>query len=143
MTARYELYAALAALISTTACSQTLIEFQHNGTAYVGVTVETWEAIVAKRLSANSLSRDRARAIVLLASDVSAERTKGETYRKDAEDAKAGERIALQRLAESLEENGKMSRKLKRRTPWATAMKIQVGAIFVGGIAYGYQQLKP
>ena len=130
-------------LLSLTACSQTLVEFTHNGVPHVGVPVETWEAIVAKRLTANDLNRARARAIVLLASDVDAERLRADSYRKDADDAKAGERAALDSMARAMEENGKLSRKLRRRTPWATAMKVQVGLILAGGIVYGYQTLRP
>jgi hypothetical protein len=143
MNAPRALCAALAALVSLIACSQTLIEFEHNSTPYVGVTVETWEAIVAKRLSANSLNRERARAIVLLASNVDAERARAETFRKDSEDAKARERIALQRLAEAVEVNVKLARKLKRRTPWATAMKVQVVAVVAIGGWAAYQRFAP
>ncbi len=37
----------------------------------------------------------------------------------------------------------KLSRKLRRRTPWATAMKVEVGVILAVGMFVTYQELKP
>lgn len=135
--------AALAVALSSTLCSQSLVEFEHAGRLYIGVPVETWEAIVARRIGANELNRQRALSIVLLRGDAEAERTKGETYRKDAEEAKANESAALAKLREFEDENRKLSKKLRRRTPWATAMKVEVGVLLAVGALVTYQELKP
>ena len=135
--------AALAVALSLTLCSQSLVEFEHAGRLYIGVPVETWEAIVARRIEANQLNRERAISIVTLGGDVNAAKAKGETYRKDAEEAKANEVAALAKLREFEEANAKLSRKLRRRTPWATAMKVEVGVLLAVGAFVTYQELRP
>ena len=135
--------AALAVALSSTLCSQSLVEFEHAGRLYIGVPVETWEAIVSRRIEANQLNRERAISIVTLGGDVNAAKAKGETYRKDAEEAKANEVAALAKLNVFEDENRNLSRKLRRRTPWATAMKVEVGVLLAVGAFVTYQELKP
>jgi len=135
--------AALAVALSSTLCSQSLVEFEHAGRLYIGVPVETWEAIVSRRIEANQLNRERAISIVTLGGDVNAAKAKGETYRKDAEEARANEVAALAKLNLSEDENRKLSMKLRRRTPWATAMKVEVGVLLAVGAFVTYQELKP
>lgn len=129
--------------LNLTACSQPLVEFRHDGAAYVGVPAETWEAIVARRLDANQLNRARARSIALLRSDIADADIIAATYRADAIEARQRERDALTYAATVRDQNASLSKKLKRRTPWATAMKIQLGAIVIGGALITYQTLKP
>ena len=133
----------MAVALSSTLCSQNLVEFEHAGRLYIGVPVETWEAIVSRRIEANQLNRERAISIVTLGGDVNAAKAKGETYRKDAEEAKANEVAALAKLNLSEDENRKLSMKLRRRTPWATAMKVEVGVLLAAGAFVTYQELKP
>lgn len=135
--------AALAALLSSTLCSQSLVEFTHGGVAYVGVPVPTWEAIVARRLDANELNRSRARTIALLRSDVADADTIAATYRADVAEARQREREALNYANAVLVANGELSKKLRRRTPWATAMKVEVGIIVIGAGIITYKQLRP
>ena len=130
-------------MLNLTACSQTLVEFKHEGRAYVGVPVPTWEAIVARRIDANQLSRARARSIALLRSQVADADTVAASYRADAIEARRRERDALTYAAAVRDENSKLSKKLRRRTPWATAMKVEVGIIVIGAGIITYKQLRP
>lgn len=133
----------MAVLLSSTLCSQSLVEFTHGGGAYVGVPVPVWEAIVARRLDANEINRSRARTIALLRSDVADADSIAATYMADVAEARQREREALNYANTVRDENGKLSKKLRRRTPWATAMKIQVGVIVIGGAIVTYKHLTP
>lgn len=133
----------MAVALSSTLCSQTLVEFRHGGTAYVGVPVETWEAIVARRLDANELNRSRARTIVLLQSDVADADSTAASYRRDADEYKDREARAIWERDQVAERLSKSERKVHRLRPWATVMKVQVCVVVVAGTFYIYQTLKP
>ena len=121
MTSTYASAAALAVLLSSTASGQTLLEFRHDGTDYVGIPVPVWEEIVAKRIGANQLNRERRLAITLLVKDVADADAAGETYRLDAIDAKKGEAAAYGERDEARAELDPLKRKVRNRTPWARA----------------------
>lgn len=131
-----KLFAALAVLLNLTAYSQTLVEFTHEGTQYVGVPVPTWEQVVARRLDANDLNRNRARVIAFLHSDVKDVEAIAETYRKDAEDYRERETAAIFERDQARIENNRLQKLLRRRTPWATAMKIHLGILVVGAAVF-------
>lgn len=139
----FGLLAVWAAVLSSTACSQIPIEFHHGGVIYVGVPVETWEAIVARRLDVNQVSRSRARAIVLLKADIADADAIATTYKEDAAEAKKGERDALLYAASVLDANVAIQKKLRRRTPWATAMKIEVCLVLSAATFLTIQHLTP
>lgn len=143
MSKAFASFVLFAALHSLTASGQTLVEFSHNGTAYVGIPVPIWEEVVAKRLSSNELNRMRARSIALLKSDVADVERISETYRQDAIDAKKKEAAAYAERDKAIGLNAELTKKLKRRTPWATAMKVQVCAVALVGAIVTYQELKP
>ena len=130
-------------VLSLTACSQSLVEFEHGGTKYVGIPVDTWEQVVARRLSANDLNRARARSIALLNTDVEDVRSIARKHEQDALDERQGKLAAIGERDAALVESGKLAKKLKRRTPWATAMKVQVGVLVAIGGWQVYQTLKP
>lgn len=133
----------MAALLSSTLCSQTLVEFSNGGTRYVGVPVQTWEAIVARRLDANHINRSRARTIVLLQSEVADADSVARTYRSDADEYKDREARAIWERDQVSERLSKSERKVWLLRPWATAMKIEVCVVVVAGTFYIYQTLKP
>lgn len=128
---------------SLTLCAQTLVEFTHNGVQYVGIPVPIWEEVVAKRLSSNGLNRMRARSIALLRNDVADVERIADTYRQDAIDAKKKEAAAYAERDKAIGLNAELIKKLKRRTPWATAMKVEVGILLAVGAFVTYQELKP
>lgn len=80
-----------------------------------------WEEIVAKRIGANQLNRERRLAITLLVKDVADADAAGETYRLDAIDAKKGEAAAYGERDEARAELDPLKRKVRNRTPWARA----------------------
>ena len=130
-------------VLSLTASSQSLVEFDYQGAKYIGIPVDTWEQVVARRLSANDLNRARARSIALLNTDVEDVRSIARKHEQDAIDERQGKLAALGERDAAIAENGKLAKKLKRRTPWATAMKVQVGVLVALGGWQVYQTLKP
>lgn len=141
MRTTFALFAALAAVLNSTAYSQPLVEFDRGGVVYVGVPVETWEAIVARRLDANTINRSRARAIALLRSEIADADTIANTYRRDVEEARKRERDALIYAATAHDESAELLLKLKRRTPWATAMKIELCLVVATGAIITFHTL--
>ncbi len=133
----------MAVTISSTLCSQTLVEFSSGGTRYIGVPVQTWEAIVARRLDANELNRSRARTIVLMRSDVADADSVAATYRSDAAEYRDREARAIWERDQVAERLAKSERKVRQLRPWATVMKLQVCVVVVAGTFYIYQELKP
>lgn len=102
-----------------------------------------WEEVVAKRLSSNELNRMRARSIALLRNDVADVERIADTYRQDAIDAKRKEAAAYAERDKAIGLNAELTKNLKRRTPWATAMKVEVGLLLAVGVFVTYQELKP
>ena len=133
----------MAALLSSTLCSQTLVEFSSSGTRYIGVPVQTWEAIVARRLDANELNRSRARTIVLMRADVADADSVASTYRLDAAEYRDREARAIWERDQVAERLAKSERKVLRLRPWATVMKVQVCVAVVAGTVYVVQSLRP
>lgn len=133
----------MAVTLSSTLCSQTLVEFSSGGTRYIGVPVETWEAIVARRLDANEMNRSRARTIVLLQSDVADADSTAASYQRDADEYKDREARAIWERDQLAERLAKSERKVRQLRPWATVMKVQVCVAVVAGSVYLYQSLKP
>ena len=120
-----------------------VFRFDTLGVTYVAVRADAWADVVARWITNDRVNRARISLVLELTSDVDAAKAKGETYRKDAEEAKANESAALARMREFEDENRKLSRKLRRRTPWATAMKVEVGVLLAVGAFVTYQELKP
>lgn len=142
----YSLLSALCAvLLNVTACSQTrpdIFDFEYEGTKYVGIRASTWESMVAKGLGVRELNRDRARTIALMGNDLVDEGRKKESYMKDADEAKARERVALGTLAECTDHNTELQRKVRRLRPWATIGKVTVAVGVVGIAIAGVEVVK-
>jgi len=140
------LLAALAVLHSVTVCSQTppdIFDFSYQGVKYVGIKAASWEQMVANRLGSNALNRERAQSIGLQRSDVEAERIKGFMYRADIEEAKNEAAAAWGEVELCKDENVTLQRKNKRLRGWATAMKVQLGMIVIGGGIVAYKSIVP
>ena len=120
-----------------------VFRFDTLGENYLAVRADAWADVVARWITNDRVNRARISLVLGLTADVDAAKAKGETYRKDAEEAKANESAALAKLNHSEDENRKLSRKLRRRTPWATAMKVEVGLLLAVGSFVTYQELKP
>ena len=138
--------AALAVLHSVTVCSQTppdIFDFSYQGVKYVGIKAASWEQMVANRLGSNALNRERAQSIGLQRSDVEAERIKGFMYRADIEEAKNEAAAAWGEVELCKDENLTLQRKNKRLRGWATAMKVQLGMIVIGGGIVAYKSIVP
>ena len=138
--------AALAVLHSVTVCSQTppdIFDFSYQGVKYVGIKAASWEQMVANRLGSNALNRERAQSIGLQRSDVEAERIKGFMYRADIEEAKNEAAAAWGEVELCKDENVTLQRKNKRLRGWATAMKVQLGMIVIGGGIVAYKSIVP
>lgn len=128
-----------------TACSQThpsIFDFTYAGVKYVGIRADDWDTMVAKRLGVNELARDRAQTIGLMRSDIFDEGRKKETYMRDADDAKAREHVALQRMSEAVDANVELQRKVKKLRPWATIGKVTVAVGVVGIAIAGVEVVK-
>jgi len=142
----FALLAALAVLHSVTVCSQTppdIFDFSYQGVKYVGIKAASWEQMVANRLGSNALNRERAQSIGLQRSDVEAERIKGFMYRADIEEAKNEAAAAWGEVELCKDENLTLQRKNKRLRGWATAMKVQLGMIVIGGGIVAYKSIVP
>jgi len=142
----FALLAALAVLHSVTVCSQTppdIFDFSYQGVKYVGIKAASWEQMVANRLGSNALNRERAQSIGLQRSDVEAERIKGFMYRADIEEAKNEAAAAWGEVELCKDENVTLQRKNKRLRGWATAMKVQLGMIVIGGGIVAYKSIVP
>ena len=120
-----------------------MFRFDTLGANYLAVRADAWEDVVARWITNDRVNRARISLVLGLTADVDAVKAKGETYRKDAEEARANEVAALSRMRDYEDENRKLSKKLKRRTPWATAMKVEVGVLLAAGAFVTYQELKP
>lgn len=133
-------------LHSVTVCSQNppdIFDFSYQGVKYVGIKAASWEQMVANRLGSNTLNRERAQSIGLLRSDVEAERIKGFTYRADIEEAKNDAATAWGEVELCKDKNMNLQRKNKRLRGWATAMKVQLGMIVIGGGIVAYKSIVP
>ena len=133
-------------LHSVTVCSQTppdIFDFSYQGVKYVGIKAASWEQMVANRLGSNALNRERAQSIGLQRSDVEAERIKGFMYRADIEEAKNEAAAAWGEVELCKDENMTLQRKNKRLRGWATAMKVQLGMIVIGGGIVAYKSIVP
>lgn len=133
-------------LHSVTVCSQNppdIFDFSYQGVKYVGIKAASWEQMVANRLGSNTLNRERAQSIGLLRSDVEAERIKGFTYRSDIEEAKKEAAAAWGKVELCKDENVALQRIFKRLRGWATAMKVQLGMIVIGGGIVAYKSIVP
>ena len=133
-------------LHSVTVCSQNppdIFDFSYQGVKYVGIKAASWEQMVANRLGSNTLNRERAQSIGLLRSDVEAERINGFTYRADTEEAKKEAAAAWGDVELCKDENVALQRKNKRLRGWATAMKVQLGMIVIGGGIVAYKSIVP
>ena len=142
----FALLAALAVLHSVTVCSQTppdIFDFSYQGVKYVGIKAASWEQMVANRLGSNALNRERAQSIGLQRSDVEAERIKGFTYMADIEEAKNEAAAAWGEVELCKDENLTLQRKNKRLRGWATAMKVQLVMIVIGGGIVAYKSIVP
>ena len=142
----FALLAALAVLHSVTVCSQTppdIFDFSYQGVKYVGIKAASWEQMVANRLGSNALNRERAQSIGLQRSDVEAERIKGFMYRADIEEAKNEAAAAWGEVELCKDENLTLQRKNKRLRGWATAMKVQLVMIVIGGGIVAYKSIVP
>ena len=120
-----------------------VFRFDTLGANYLAVRADAWADVVARWITNDRVNRARISLVLGLTAEVDAVKAKGETYRKDAEEAKANESAALARMREFEDENRKLSRKLRRRTPWATAMKVEVGLLLAVGSFVTYQELRP
>lgn len=113
------------------------------GIPYVGIRADKWEDVVARRIVSNELNRERAISIVQLVGKVDASEKTESLLRREVADERTLKNQARSERDQAIEENGKLTKKLKRRTPWATAMKIQVGAIVVFGGYTAYKAIVP
>ena len=120
-----------------------VFRFDTLGVTYVAVRADAWEDVVARWITNDRVNRARISLVLGLTAEIDAAKAKGETYRKDAEEARANEVAALAKLNVFEDENRNLSRKLRRRTPWATAMKVEVGVILAVGMFVTYQELRP
>lgn len=109
----------------------------------VALPVVTWESIVAKRIVSNELSRERRLQITLLSSQVRSDSVKLGMKDRDIANERTLKAQAHADRDACLTTNGELTAKLKRRTPWAVAAKIQVVALVAAGAFIGYQQLRP
>lgn len=109
----------------------------------VALPVPLWEEVVAKRIVSNELSRERRISIALLSAQIHSDSVKLAMKDRDIADERALKNTARMERDDCMTINGKLSRKVRNRTPWARAAQVQVCVIVVAGIVFGYQQLAP
>lgn len=109
----------------------------------VALPVVTWESIVAKRIVSNELNRERRLQVALLSSQVRSDSVKLAMKDRDITDERKLKAQAYAERDACLKVNGELTAKLKRRTPWATTLKVIVGAGVLYGIGSGINAVLP
>lgn len=97
----------------------------------------------AKLMVGKDLLRERATTVGLQHRVIENLKVQVGIREQELEDARQDAALAWEEAAGAKDENIKLQRKVKRLRGWATAMKIQVGAIVVFGGYQAYQSLMP
>lgn len=132
---------ALAALLALTACAQTYSQTRSDGwrllsPGMVAMPLEDLHLIHARRKVADGMLSERARVVVEWRGYAEAAQELAALRERERDGAKADMMRAIEEAGIVREENAKLSRRLKRMRPWATAMKVTVGVLVVtGGMA--------
>lgn len=109
------------------------------GIPYVGIRADKWEDVVARRIVSNELNRERAISIVQLVGKVDASEKTESLLRREVADERTLKNQARSERDQAIEENGKLTGKVKRKNKKITVLFIP--AIY--GAAKGVQVLVP
>lgn len=116
-----------------------IFDFVHMGIPYVGIRADKWEDVVARRIVSNELNRERAISIVQLVGKVDASEKTESLLRREVADERTLKNQARSERDQAIEENGKLTGKVKRKNKKITVLFIP--AIY--GAAKGVQVLVP
>ena len=92
-----------------------MFRFDTLGVTYVAVRADAWADVVARWITNDRVNRARISLVLGLTAEVDAANAKGETYRKDAEEARANEVAALAKIDVLTDENDQVNRASKRK----------------------------
>ena len=101
------------------------------------------QLIHAKRIVANDLLRERAQMVAIQRNLVDGLKMQIGIREQEAAKARQDAGIAWEAAATCKDENVTLQRKNKRLRGWATAMKVQLGMIVIGGGIVAYKSIVP
>ena len=109
----------------------------------VAMPTKTFDVIVANSIVTRDNNRTRLN--TLLEKDKTIRDLEGQVgiKTKGEADARRNEAISLEAAATCNDENVTLQRKNKRLRGWATAMKVQLGMIVIGGGIVAYKSIVP
>lgn len=102
-----------------------------------------WDKVVVSTMVTKEQARDKARTVAQLQSIIRDYQTDSVTHVQAMETAKRLREDLIVKRDELLKANADLSRKLKRRTPWATGAKVVVGWIVAYGVGKGVNAIAP
>lgn len=125
-----------------TACSQASRIYLFDG-KFVVLPKPQWDKVVVSTMVTKETARDKARTVAQLQSIIRDYQTDSVTHVQAMETAKRLREDLIVERDELLKVNADLSRKLKRRTPWATGAKLVLGGFAAYGIGKGVNAIAP
>lgn len=125
-----------------TACSQASRIYLFDG-KFVVLPKPQWDKVVVSTMVTKEQARDKARTVAQLQSIIRDYQTDSVTHVQAMETAKRLREDLIVERDELLKANADLSRKLKRRTPWATGAKLVLGGFAAHGIVKGVNAIAP
>ena len=124
-------------MLSGTAFGQTPGRWVLIGGDIVQIPLADLKVVAAKRIVSNELNRERRQSIALLVSQQHDDSVTIAIKDRTIADERLLRTQAYAERDKFAEANVDIQRKLRRRTPWALAMKIELGLILVAGTIAG------